>query len=159
MTGDYRQNVITNLRCCFKFYGPRHFTLNLIFCCFTFCDKLNFLSLVRILWQTEFCDKLNFVTNCILWQTAFCDKLHFVTNWILWQTEFCDKLHFVTNCILWQTAFCDKLHFVTNCILWQTAFSVVSRPRRMVTNIGRSHVSRSYPFLSQTLSTAVTDLK
>jgi hypothetical protein len=120
-------NVITNLRCCFKFYGPRHFTLNLIFCCFIFCDKPNFLSLVRILWQTEFCDKLNFVTNWILWQTAFCEKLHFVTNWILWQTEFC-----------------DKLNFVTNCILWQTEFSVVSRLRRMVTNIGRSHVSRSY---------------
>ena len=43
------QNVIINLRCCFKFYGPRHFTLNLIFCCFTFCDKPNFLSLVRLL--------------------------------------------------------------------------------------------------------------
>jgi hypothetical protein len=112
--------------------------------------------LFYILWPTQFfvlsskfvtnafCDKLNFVTNWILWQTAFCDKLHFVTNWILWQTEFCDKLHFVTNWILWQTEFCDKLNFVTNCILWQTEFSVVSRLRRMVTNIGRSHVSR-YP--------------
>jgi hypothetical protein len=28
MTGDYRQNVIIiHLRCCFKFYGARHFTL------------------------------------------------------------------------------------------------------------------------------------
>jgi hypothetical protein len=126
MTGDYRQNVITNLRCCFKFYGPRHFTLNLIFCCFIFCDKPNFLSLVRILqWQTTFCDKLNFVTNWLLWQTEFCDKMYFVTNWILWQTE----------------------------------FSVVSRLRRMVTNIRTLSRIPSYPFLSQTLSTAVTDLK
>jgi hypothetical protein len=58
------------------------------------------------------------------------------------------RLLWQTARILWQTEFCDKLTIVTNWILWQTEFSVVSRMRRMVTNIGHSHVSRlilSYP--------------
>jgi hypothetical protein len=108
--------------------------------------------LFQILWTTSFYIKLYFLLFYIFCWTAFSDKLHFLTNCIFWQTTFSDKLRFLLNCIFWQTAFSDKLHFLTNYIFLQTAFSVVSRLRRMVTNIGCSHVSRlilSYPKHSQ----------
>ena len=53
MTCDYRQNVITNLRCCCKSYGLRRFTIKL--------NDLLLFQFFYMLGQTQF-----FVDNPVL---------------------------------------------------------------------------------------------
>jgi hypothetical protein len=118
MTCDYRQNVITNLRCCCKSYGLRRFTIML--------NDLLLFQFFYMLGQTQF-----FVDNPVLFYNV--NKLFEKV-----QLREVQKLihHKIEN---------RKHHYSCKPFLWQTEFSVMSRLGRMVTNIWRSHVSPSYP--------------